>query len=1076
MIRSFEVAAWEAFRIESPQAMKPKTTLRSRFLKSSIFPTALFVAVSPLETNAAEIILDGAAGDVTVGPADTVWFDFTNTDAPIPLGTINGSAPDTGVLPGWAHTQASFLKYDGENVVELPSAEKVEGVANLASARPASVFYTTLANAPFATVTADQTIGLLETSRDFLINTVAPDPAPTLDLALGGMLFHGNSHWVKSNNNGFLTSSSGQLVVAVHGTATDYQINRVTLRDFDGETPLTLVKTGPGAVALSAVANTYSGGTVVNNGRLQANHLSAFAAGEVLVDGDTAQIYLNVGSGSFANTFEIRGDGPTEGSVRHGSLRFANNANVGGQVWLEEFPARISVNNNATGTISGLLVGDEMLEINSTAAGAFNGTLNLAGDATNYTGTILVSKGGLSVNGTLGAGGAGSVLVTDDAAIGGEGTISGDLDIGGVVSSRLIFDGSTEGALHMDGNVDVSAGTIILSSTGAPPVAGESVTVFTYGGTLTGDLSNLLNVGLRDAVITHDVANKRLLASFTYGSIGDLIWTGETSAVWAVNGENNFTSEGTATNFVNGDNVIFDDSATVKTLEFGGLVLPASVRLDHDEDYQITGTGGIMGPASLTKSGPGRLILGGTTSEFSGPISVERGTLQLANAAALGTSSGITLQDGSQLDFAGLSPFTVSERRYSFTIAGDGPDGNGVITNSGVGLTGVIAGINTITLTGDATVGGNGRFDLGLRGGNSILNGNGHTLTKVGPNEMAFRARANGSVTHFVVAEGTVIPEDTNESLGGATGSVTVKSGARLASYGGRTFATPVSLESGAMLFNLGGGDATWTGAVTVRGNVTIGSGTSANTVNLSGSVQGSGSITKAGVQNVTITSPGHSGDTTVAAGTLILGADTLGDESTVTLAAGTLLQLDHAGTDDIGALFLDGEAQAEGTYGPLSSGADNEDDTYFRGTGVLNVTGIVGGNEYETWAASNGIAGSSPGGDSDGDGVLNGIEFVIGGIPNGSNSLGLLPVSSVNGDYLDFVFRRSAESASYSPHAEYGSDLSGWTPAQAGIDSVIVTEDADHFEDGIDRVTVRIPRALATDGTIFVRLTVGID
>jgi hypothetical protein len=144
-------------------------------------------------------------------------------------------------------------------------------------------------------------------------------------------------------------------------------------------------------------------------------------------------------------------------------------------------------------------------------------------------------------------------------------------------------------------------------------------------------------------------------------------------------------------------------------------------------------------------------------------------------------------------------------------------------------------------------------------------------------------------------------------------------------------------------------------------------------------------------------------------------------------------------------------------------------------GTTVVKKTAAAG---YAGWENDNGIAGAGAATDSDGDGIPNGIEFVIGGDPSGPNSdsNALLIPPTLDATYLNFVFRRTSASAIYNPGVEYGSDLSGWTPAVADeplVNPVLITVESNGFEAGVDRVTVRIPRVLAIDNKLFARLQV---
>jgi autotransporter-associated beta strand protein len=1028
------------------------------FVRASLTRAAVLTVIAT--AHAAEQIVDTATSNINVATGDSVWFDSTNTNAAIGVTTINGVTPATGLLPGWAHTRWSFLKYDGANVVEVPNAEKVLGTANLATATATSVYYDNVAG---STLTASQAIGHVETTRDFVINGGA-----TLDVAKGGLLFHNNSHWMKNGGTGTaaVTSSSGQLTVVANGNATDYQINGVVVKDFDGTTPLALVKTGPDALGLASVANTYTGGTWINNGRLRATNAGSYgaASGLVRVNGANSQACLAV-TGTFGQSFL----GWSEGTEKRGAIRFEGAATVSGSVSLTN-SARIVVNSNITGTINGALNGSAPLEIGFPGGTAFAGTLNLNGSGTGMTGPVTVSLGRLNVNNGLNA----PVTVAAGATLGGESTIAGNVTLAD--TSNIAVNGATAGVLDVAGTVDISAGTVNLVASGAPASPATSFTAFTYD-TLTGPATNLTVSGLRGGTATDDSANSQVLVNFTPGT---LVWTGAANANWTQNADLNFDN-GAATSFFNGDKVSFTEAAAVKTVTLVGTLYPGSITFDHTSDYTVTGANaGIAGPTGVTKNGSGTLNLGGQTNSFTGPVLVNAGRIKYTNYwEGLGNSSGVTVAAGAQVDLNGAFPNNVG-RTYEWTIAGSGPDGAGAITNTGAGAPGESAGIRVLTLSGDAAIGGTGgRIDVGNSAGTGVLNGNGHTLTKVGTNGMGFRANASGTPVNFVIANGFAWAENTDNAWGAATGSLRIKNGARAGTYGTRQIATPVFLEAGSKLYNEGGGKGTWIGNVTLEGDATVESGN--GLMDLMGTVTGTASLTKTGAQALYLADAQYAGNTTVSAGTLSLGTPTLADGSTVSIAGtgAALLDLPHNEEDTVSVLLINGVPQAAGIYGSSASAAPVPDDVHFSGSGTLKVTSS--GNPYQTWAALNGIPGASGAADADGDGISNAIEFLIGGDPSGpdSNSAALLPtVDNSNASYVDFVFRRTDEAAESEHFVEYGSELTGWTTAEPGEpveNPVVITETDDGFGEGIDQVTVRIPRALAEDARLFVRLRVNI-
>ncbi len=82
-------------------------------------------------------------------------------------------------------------------------------------------------------------------------------------------------------------------------------------------------------------------------------------------------------------------------------------------------------------------------------------------------------------------------------------------------------------------------------------------------------------------------------------------------------------------------------------------------------------------------------------------------------------------------------------------------------------------------------------------------------------------------------------------------------------------------------------------------------------------------------------------------------------------------------------------------------------------------------------------------------------------------------PTVSVDASEFIFTFRLNPTAAADHPAVQYGSTLTGWTQAMNGVDGITVTTTPDGVSPGIDSVTVRIPRTLATGKRFFGRLSV---
>jgi autotransporter-associated beta strand protein len=542
-----------------------------------------------------------------------------------------------------------------------------------------------------------------------------------------------------------------------------------------------------------------------------------------------------------------------------------------------------SLNGNVLGGGTLNLAGSGVIRFNPTApqtisavlAGTTNPVAKIGASSTTLTGVNTYSTATTVEAGTLNVAGSlndSDVSVFDAATIGGEGSVK-SLVLGTTTGSNLLIDGSTAGALTVNGAL-VHNGTTTVDFAGTP--TGNTVTVLNYNGGVTGAgtfaLANAANYRSSSFSDSGSVVTLTL-------DLKDLTWTGAdgvSPTVWDVNGVENWT-DGAAQKFFNGDSVTFNDTPGVsQTVAITGNVLPEAVTFNHSTiDYTLNGaTGnGIGGTASLTKSGTGTLNIAAANT-FSGPVSVTGGVLKLITGgnSGLGASGNtVTVTSPGQVNYNGIAP--AGGTGYSFSIAGNGPDSRGAIVNEVVSLADT-ARILNLTLTDNASVGTYGgtlpvgnRLDIGFNGTNfGAIDGGGFTLTKVGDAMVNVRGAATN--ISYVVNAGTLRAENSGLALG-ATG-VTVNGGT-LDSFGTLSFGVPVTLATGTALTS-SSGTGTWTGGLSITGDVNFGG---AGTIDVASAITGGGSLVK------------------VDAGTLILSAaNTLG--STTTITAGNL-QANHA-------------------------------------------------------------------------------------------------------------------------------------------------------------------------------------
>lgn len=586
------------------------------------------------------------------------------------------------------------------------------------------------------------------------------------------------------------------------------------------------------------------------------------------------------------------------------------------------------------------------------------------------------------------------------------------------------------------GNAAFTGGEIEVTVAGNP--AGKTFQVLRYQGALTG-MPVLTFAGIARTTPTIDWGSGTddvIAVTFPTETGASLVWRGNDAANpnhWDVATTANWTNNGEADSFLAGDNAIFNDTAASYTPALQGAVSANTVTFDHSaSDYTLAGPGSLAA-ATLVKRSAGTTTIS-SANTFTGPVAIHEGRLRLANAAALGDSTDgaktVTIHPGGQLDLNGYN-HTAPSRSYTLDIAGEGPDETGALVNNAGGIASN-AGVLHLVLSGDASIGGTGRFDIGWVNGNpaqGTITGNGHTLTKTGTNPIMLRGDASATPIQIIVAQGILGAEDHDAALGGATGHVTVRDGAVLGVWGERTLVTPVTLEAGATLRAMGGGAGTWSGPVTLAGDASVDLSGQAKTI--SGAVSGGGALTKTGGNTLTLSGDNsYTGDTTLAAGTLVLTKPFLADASAVRITTGAALDLAHAQADTIAELWIDGIQQVAGTYDSGNSG-------FITGAGALLVTGGPATTPYEDWLIAAGLVpgtpGTGPDESADGSGVPNLLQFGLGGNPVDAHDNGVHIACAADG-------RVVGASVLLTIAAPAGAVFSGGPSPSANIAGIIIT------------------------------------
>ncbi|HCM3060331.1 TPA: autotransporter-associated beta strand repeat-containing protein [Salmonella enterica subsp. enterica serovar Hato] len=360
-----------------------------------------------------------------------------------------------------------------------------------------------------------------------------------------------------------------------------------------------VVKSGDKTLTLSG-ANSYTGGTTINDGTLVASNVEALGSGDVTND---AVLELNTG-GTFDNV--ISGSGQVVKSGDDALTLSGSNTYRGGTLISSGTLVANDVNALGTGDVTdnaALMLntgGDFINNIGGTGRVEKSGdqTLTLSG-ANSYTGGTLISSGTLVAN-DVNALGTGDV--TDDATL--------ELNTGGD------FDNAISGSGQV---VKSGDDTLTLSGTNS----------YTGGTTISGGTLVATNV---DALGTGDVTNNATLELNTGGDfINNIGGTGRVEK----SGDDTLTLSGSNTytggTLINGGTLV---ASNVEALGTGDVTDNATLALNTGGTFDNA----ISGSGQVVKSGDETLTLSGTNS-YTGGTTISGGTLVATNVEALGTGS-----------------------------------------------------------------------------------------------------------------------------------------------------------------------------------------------------------------------------------------------------------------------------------------------------------------------------------------------------------------------------------------------------------------------------------------------------
>ncbi|MBZ9873246.1 autotransporter-associated beta strand repeat-containing protein, partial [Mesorhizobium sp. BR1-1-9] len=638
----------------------------------------------------------------------------------------------------------------------------------------------------------------------------------------------------------------------------------------------TLTKTAAGTLVLTG-ANSYQGGTFIDGGTIEvsADANLGNAAGALTFDNGTLHTTgtftaarsatLNAGGGTFDTdvstvltlTGAIGGAGALTKDGAGTLVLTADNSYAGGTT-IAGGTLQLG-NGGATGSITGDVVDNGTLAFDRNDSYGFAGLISGSGGLdqigsgitiltadNSYAGATNVREGTLIIDGDQSAA-TGATTVEAGGALGGVGTIGGDVSVldNGALNPGDI--GATPGTLTINGNLDLAANATLNYNFGQAGVVGgayNDLTIVHGDLTLDGTINvaetpggnfgpglyriisydgALTDLGLTESspnhVVQTSVANQVNLVDISAMTLN--FWDGDAgpksndgvdggNGTWRSAGDDNWTGPGGDINaaFSNGSFAIFAGTAGTVTVDNTNGQVQASGMQFATGGYVVQGQNiELVGAQATIRVGDGTLPGAGYIATI---------------ASVLEGSSQLVKSDLGTLVLTGTNTYSggtrINQGTLQFTSDANLGDASGSLTLDG----GTLRNAMAIALARGATLGaGNGTFEtLGDLTINGLIDGVGG-FTKTGSAALTLTGANAYAGATTVTAGGLYVDGDQSA----ATGPTSVEIGATLGGKG--TIGGNVTVADGATL-SPGSADGT-PGTLAIAGDLSLSGGSILN-------------------------------------------------------------------------------------------------------------------------------------------------------------------------------------------------------------------------------------------------------
>lgn len=592
------------------------------------------------------------------------------------------------------------------------------------------------------------------------------------------------------SGSGTLRSDNGS------GTTVIFSIGALNLNStFSG----TIVANGSQLIAMNKVGagtqifsgnNTYNGFTTINSGTLQLgaggttgnigstlvtnnsqlvfnyNRSDTFAFPALLITGTGTLSFTNLGTGT--TTLNGTNNEAGDTTIAAGRVRLLNPLAIPGGPGVGNLILNGTLDVNSNSVVINGLSGSGIVD-NVTNGGIASITIGSNDVSSTFSGVIRDTGAALSLT----KAGAGKITLEGANTYKGSTTVSdGELDIttaqtgGGAItvgsSDAMGILVNSASALPTATLTFVASSTLNLSGVNSTTIPVINATNLVPSGAVTINIAGSFGAGNQYPLIqfssysgaggfalgtlppgtTANLVTNGNIIALNVTAATPLIWKGNVNNNWDIGSSANWTLNGVASTYADGQTVQFDDTANTGSVNITTTVSPGGVIITNNSlgyAFSAASGSGIGGNGGITKSGGGTLTLTGVSNSYSGFTTISAGTVVINADNNLGAGGNVVLNGGALSASASLA---LSANR---TIA------LGPATGSGSGTLDVASG-QTLTVNGPLANNVSGVGSLIKTGAGALtLNGantySGGTTVSAGSLSIAAAQQAGGAIT-----------------------------------------------------------------------------------------------------------------------------------------------------------------------------------------------------------------------------------------------------------------------------------------------------------------------------------------